>query len=75
MITGLFKMQEEINCKICGRQLTKDEQGLNKKILEGDVKNDLWRCLSCMSEYLECEQDELREKIEEFKAEGCKLFS
>ena len=25
-------------------------------------------------EYLECGEEELREKIEELKAEGCKLF-
>ena len=25
-------------------------------------------------EYLECGEEELREKVEEFKAEGCKLF-
>ena len=64
----------DLVCKICGRELTKDETGLNKKILDGDVKNGIWRCLSCMADYLECDEDELKEKIEEFKAEGCKLF-
>ena len=64
-----------LNCKICDRFLSKDEQGLNKKILENDVKNGLWRCLTCMADYLECEEDELLDKIEEFKAEGCKLFA
>lgn len=62
-------------CSFCDRVLTKDEQGLNKKILEGDVRRGLCRCLSCMAEYLECEEEELRDKIEEFKSEGCKLFS
>lgn len=68
-------MKIDIHCKLCDRLLTKDEQGLNKKLLENDVKRGLWRCLSCMAEYLECEEDELKEKIEEFKAGGCKLFS
>ena len=68
-------MKIDIHCKLCARLLTKDEQGLNKKILENDVKRGLWRCLSCMAEYLECEEDELKEKIEEFKAGGCKLFT
>ncbi len=67
-------MESDPVCKICGRVLTKDETGLNKKILDGDVKNGIWRCLSCMAENLECEVDELEEKIQEFKAEGCKLF-
>lgn len=61
-------------CSICGRGLLKDEQGLNKKILDGDVKRGIWRCLSCMAEYLECEEDDLEERIEEFKEQGCKLF-
>jgi hypothetical protein len=68
-------MQDELQCKICERFLTTDEQGLNKKIFDNDVKRGLWRCLTCMAQYLECEEDELNDKIEEFKAEGCKLFS
>ena len=67
-------MAATISCRICGRSLTKDEKGLNKKILDGDVKQGIWRCLTCMAEYLECDEDELSEKIEEFKAQGCKLF-
>lgn len=63
-----------IECKVCGRILEKDEKGLNRKILDGDVKNGIWRCLTCMADYLECDEDELKDKIEEFKAQGCKLF-
>ena len=74
MHNGAQEMECDFACKICGRELTKDETGLNKKIFDGDVKNGIWRCLSCMADYLECDEDELKEKIEEFKAEGCKLF-
>ena len=74
MHKGAWGMECDLVCRICGRVLTKDEVGLNKKILDGDVKNGVWRCLSCMAENLECEVDELEEKIQEFKAEGCKLF-
>ena len=62
-------------CSMCGRELTKDEFGLNKKILDGDIKRGIWRCLTCMAEYLECDEGDLGEKIEEFKSQGCKLFS
>ena len=31
-------------------------------------------CLSCLSNYLEVDEEELLEKAEEFKAEGCTLF-
>ena len=65
----------EACCRICGRALTKDERGLNRKILEADAKTGFWRCLTCLAAFLECDEEELREKIDEFKAEGCKLFS
>ena len=70
-----LKMSDANACSMCGRALTKDESGLNSKILDGDVKRGIWRCLSCMAEYLECEAADLEEKIEEFKSQGCKLFS
>lgn len=31
-------------------------------------------CLDCLADYLECTTDELLDKIEEFKEEGCTLF-
>lgn len=37
-----------------------------------EIKN--FYCMDCLADYLECTVDELLEKIEEFKAEGCKLF-
>ena len=64
-----------IHCRFCDRTLSKDEIGLNKKILNIEVKDGIYRCLTCMAEYLECSEEDLVEKIEEFKAEGCKLFS
>lgn len=30
--------------------------------------------LDCLAEYLDCTVQELLDKIEEFKEEGCKLF-
>ena len=68
-------MSDANTCSICGRELTKDESGLNKKILDGDIKRGIWRCLTCVAEYLECDEGDLGEKIEEFKSQGCKLFS
>lgn len=61
------------NCVICGKQeLDKDAIGINKKLLGTDIEN--FYCMECLAEYLECTVDELLDKIEEFKAEGCKLF-
>lgn len=61
------------SCIICGKQeLTKDTVGINKKLLGTDIVN--FYCMECLADYLECTVEELLDKIEEFKAEGCKLF-
>ena len=61
------------NCVIGGTQeLDKATIGINKKLLGTDIEN--FYCMECLAEYLECTVDELLDKIEEFKAEGCKLF-
>ncbi len=61
------------DCVMCGkRNLEKNDIGLNKKLLGTKINN--YYCLNCLAEYLGCTVDELLEKIEEFKAEGCKLF-
>ena len=61
------------NCVMCGKEhLNKDTIGMNKKLLGEDIEN--FYCLDCLAEYLGCTVDELLDKIEEFKEEGCKLF-
>ena len=61
------------NCVMCGKDhLDKDTIGINKKLLGKDIEN--YYCLDCLAEYLGCSVDELLEKIEEFKEEGCELF-
>ena len=63
-----------INCVMCGKtDLEKDTIGINKKLLGLDIQN--FYCMDCLAEYLECSVDELFDKIEEFKEEGCTLFA
>lgn len=60
-------------CVVCGQDdLDKDTIGIDKKLLGTEIAN--FYCMDCLAEYLECTADELLDKIEEFKAEGCKLF-
>lgn len=62
-----------IECVICGRMhLDKDTIGINKKLLGTSIEN--FYCMDCLAEHLECTVDELLDKIEEFKEEGCTLF-
>ena len=61
------------NCVSCSKQnLDKDAIGINKKMLGKDIK--VFYCLDCLAEYLGCSVEELLDKIEEFKEEGCTLF-
>lgn len=61
------------NCVACGAEnLSKDTVGINKKLLGTNVDN--FYCMDCLANYLDVTVDELLEKIEEFKDEGCTLF-
>ena len=60
-------------CIDCLKELTKDETALSKKMLGKNTKQFL--CLDCLSVYLNTDKDILKEKIEQFKEEGCTLFT
>lgn len=63
----------KIDCVSCGRKdLDRNIIGINKKLLGLDVKN--FYCIDCLAAYLDTTVEDLKEKIEEFKDEGCKLF-
>lgn len=63
----------KIKCIVCGREgLDKDTVGLNKKLLSKNITE--FYCLDCFAEYLDCTVEDLQDKIEEFKEEGCTLF-
>ena len=52
--------------------LNKDTIGINKKMLGTNIKS--FYCMDCLADYLGCTIEDLLEKIEEFKDEGCTLF-
>lgn len=60
-------------CYICGeKDISKNEVGLTKKLFGNKSKK--FYCISCLAEQLEVTTEELKDKIEEFKNEGCKFF-
>lgn len=59
-------------CFSCGADVGSDGVGLNKKLLGKKVS--VYFCLPCLAENLGTSVEDLLAKIEEFKAEGCKLF-
>lgn len=62
-----------IDCVICGRvNLDKDSISINKKLIGADIAN--FYCMDCLAEYVGCTVQELLDKIQDFKDEGCDLF-
>ena len=63
---------KEVKCEYCDLSLCKDEIALNKKLISKNTKQFL--CFNCLANHLDTSVEELKEKIEEFKEEGCTLF-
>ncbi len=63
----------KVECVSCRKkELGKNIIGINKKML--GVKVITFYCMDCLAEYLDTTVEELLEKIEEFKEDGCTLF-
>lgn len=60
-------------CVSCGKALLKkNEIGINKKLL--GEKTQVYYCMDCLADYLEVSVQDILDKIEEFREQGCKLF-
>lgn len=60
-------------CASCGKDMMKkNEIGINKKLL--GEKTSAFYCMDCLAEYLGVTVQDIQDKIEEFKEQGCKLF-
>ena len=60
-------------CMKCARELTGDEIGLHKKMINRGSTE--FMCLTCLAKYYDCEEALLLKKMEQFRAQGCMLFS
>lgn len=57
-------------CISCGKKdLSKDEVGINLKLIGEDTQN-----FYCLANVLDVGVQDILDKIEEFKEEGCTLF-
>ena len=60
-------------CISCGTEnLPKNTIGINRKLLAEKV--DSFYCIDCLAEYLGVSKQDIMDKVEEFKEQGCKLF-
>ena len=65
--------KKQVNyCDKCGKELTKNEIGLTKKLISRKAMEFL--CMDCLASYLGTTKEILEGKIEQFKEEGCDLF-
>lgn len=65
--------KKEFSCTSCWKNpLTKDEIGASKKLLGTDTK-ELY-CIDCLAAYLEVSPEDIQDKIQMFKEDGCELF-
>ncbi len=62
-----------LKCISCGRELTHNEVGLTKKLINRGATRFL--CIDCLAHKFEVTREDLEKKIIEFKEMGCTLFS
>ena len=60
-------------CMICQRELTADEIGLHKKMINRGSTE--FMCITCLAAFFHCDESLLERKIEQFRAQGCVLFA
>lgn len=60
------------NCKKCGKELSGNDIGLTKKLINRGSTEFL--CIDCIAEKFDCTKELLEEKIRQFKETGCTLF-
>lgn len=60
-------------CKNCAKELTNDEVGMTKKLINrGSVE---FYCMDCLAQIFKCDRALLEKKLSQFRAMGCALFS
>ena len=68
-----MKTKKQYECSSCRKMpLTKDEIGASKKLLGIDTP-ELY-CIDCLAAYLEVTPEDIQDKIQMFKEDGCELF-
>ena len=61
-----------MKCARCGRELTSDETGLSRKLINRGT--EVFFCLDCLGDRFGISEVQLRELIATFRAAGCTLF-
>lgn len=68
-----MRSKKNYSCSSCRKTpLSKDEVGASKKLLGLDT--DQFYCIDCLAAYLEVTPEDIQDKIQMFKEDGCELF-
>ena len=59
-------------CVKCGAVLDKDDIGAHKQLVNRGAQS--FMCVKCLARHFDVPEQRIREKIEEFRAQGCLLF-
>lgn len=59
-------------CLSCGAPLTGDDIGAHKKLINRGATAFL--CIPCLAKHFKVEEKLIRDKIVQFKKDGCTLF-
>ena len=59
-------------CKTCGREVTRDEIGLTKKLINRGAAEFL--CMTCLAKKFDMTEEECETLIAHFRDAGCHLF-
>ena len=62
-----------MTCARCGRELTDDEIGATKKLINRGAAE--FFCVTCLAETFRVPEEMIRQRIEHFRATGCTLFA
>ena len=65
-------MSSSDTCKICGREVTRDEIGLTKKLINRGATEFL--CMTCLAKKFDMTEAECHTLIDHFREAGCHLF-
>lgn len=69
----MIKYNKNLSCLLCGQKpISKDEYAICLKLLGENIEKCY--CIDCLAQYLEVSKEDILDKIEEFKDEGCNLF-
>lgn len=69
----MIKYNKNLSCLLCEQNpISKNEYAICIKLLGENIEN--FYCLDCLAQYLEVSKEDILDKIEEFKDEGCNLF-